>query len=81
MPRREANVEIVMEDGARLSEHVASVRGTFDNPMSREEVIAKARDLMNPVLGAGTTGKLIDTVLNLETVKNVRDLRPLVQRG
>jgi len=81
MPRREGTVEIVMNDGARINEHVASVRGTFDNPMSREEVIAKARDLMNPVLGTGTTTKLIDTIFNLESVKNVRDLRPVLQRG
>ena len=81
MPRREGTVEIVMNDGARINEHVASVRGTFDNPMSREEVIAKARDLMNPVLGTGTTTKLIDTIFNLENVKNVRDLRPVLQRG
>jgi 2-methylcitrate dehydratase PrpD len=81
MPQREAIVDVVMDDGTRFNEHVASVRGTFNNPMTREEVIAKARDLMNPVLGAGTTGKLIDTVLNLETVRNVRDLRPLLQRG
>ena len=81
MPRRETNLEIVMNDGTRLTEHVASVRGTFDNPMTREEVIAKGRDLMNPVLGAGGTTKLIDTIFNLESVKNVRDLRPLLQRG
>src|SRR5205809_6849586 len=81
MPRREGTVEIVMNDGARINEHVASVRGTFDNPMSREEVIAKARDLMNPVLGTGTTTKLIDTIFNLESVKNVRDLRAVLQRG
>jgi len=81
MPRRETDVEIVMNDGTRFTEHVASVRGTFDNPMSREEVIAKARDLMNPVLGAGTTTRLIDTIFNLENVKNLRDLRPLLQRG
>src|SRR5215813_2305496 len=81
LPRREGTVEIVMNDGARINEHVASVRGTFDNPMSREEVIAKARDLMNPVLGTGTTTKLIDTIFNLESVKNVRDLRPVLQRG
>jgi 2-methylcitrate dehydratase PrpD len=80
MPRREATVDIVMNDGTRISEHVANVRGTFDNPMTREEVTAKARDLMSPVLGAGTTGKLIETVLNLDAVKNVRDLRPLLQR-
>ena len=49
--------------------------------MSREEVIAKARDLMNPVLGTNTTTKLIDTIFNLESIKNVRDLRPMLQRG
>src|SRR5437867_9433326 len=81
MPRREGTVELVMNDGARINEHVASVRGTFDNPMSREEVIAKARDLMNPVLGTNTTTKLIDTIFNLESIKNVRDLRPMLQRG
>jgi hypothetical protein len=37
-------------------------------------------DKLSPVLGVGTTGKLIETVLNLEGVKNVRDLRPLLQR-
>ena len=80
MPRREANVEIVMNDGTRMSEHVKDVRGTFDNPMTREEVIGKARDLMSPVLGAGTTGRLIDAVFNLEGIKNIRELRPLLQK-
>jgi len=70
-----------MNDGSRVSEHVTSVRGTFDNPMTREEVIAKARDLMNPVLGAGATSKLIDIVFTLENVKNIRELRPLLQRA
>src|SRR5438046_4589949 len=81
MPRREGTVELVMNDGARINEHVASVRGTFDNPMSREEVIAKARDVMNPVLSTGNTTKRIQTLFNLESVKNVRELRPVLQRG
>src|SRR5205085_4558706 len=80
MPQREATAEIITEDGGRIREHVASVRGTFSNPMNREEVVAKAGDLMKPVLGAGTTTKLIDTILNLEGVKNVRELRPLLQK-
>jgi 2-methylcitrate dehydratase PrpD len=79
MPRREAIVEIVMGNGTRMTEHVEAVRGTFDNPMPREEVVAKARDLFMPVLGGATTTKLIDTVLALENVKNIRDLRPLLQ--
>jgi 2-methylcitrate dehydratase PrpD len=81
MPRREAIVDVVLANGTRLSEHVEAVRGTFDNPMTREEVIAKARDLITPVLGAATCTKLIDTVFALEKVKNVRELRPLIQRA
>jgi len=79
MPRREAIVELTLTNGTRLSEHVESVRGTFDNPMPREEVVAKARDLFIPVLGAATTSKLIDTVLAIENVKNIRELRPMLQ--
>ena len=81
MPRREAIVDVVLANGTRLSEHVEAVRGTFDNPMTREEVIAKARDLITPVLGAAMCTKLIDTVFALEKVKNVRELRPLIQHA
>jgi hypothetical protein len=49
--------------------------------MTREEVVAKARDLMTPVLGAEKSSKLIASVLDLENLKNVRELRPLLQRA
>jgi hypothetical protein len=49
--------------------------------MPREEVVAKARDLMAPVLGAATTASLIEKVLALESVKDIRELRPLLQRA
>src|SRR5437762_1266623 len=32
MPQREGTVDILMEDGKKISEHVAAVRGTFNNP-------------------------------------------------
>jgi 2-methylcitrate dehydratase PrpD len=80
MPQREALVEVVLTDGTRLSERVKAVRGTPDNPMTRQDVIEKARDLMTPVLGAAPCSKLIDAIFNLDSVKNVRDLRPLLQR-
>jgi hypothetical protein len=34
---------------------------------------------MMPVLGAATAARLIDKILALETVKSVRELRPLLQ--
>ncbi len=81
LPRREAIVDIVLTDGTRLNEHVEAVKGTLENPMTRAEVIAKARDLMTPVLGSATCGRLVDAVFNLEKLKNIRELRPLLQKG
>jgi 2-methylcitrate dehydratase PrpD len=78
-PAREGIVEVVLNDGKRLSEHVTAVRGSAQNPMTRAEVVAKCQDLIAPVLGHQTTRKLIETVLVLETLSNVRALRPMLQ--
>jgi 2-methylcitrate dehydratase PrpD len=80
MPRREAIVEVTLADGTHLSEHVEAVRGTTGNPMTRDEVVAKSHDLMAPVLGQATSTNLIERVLGLENVKDIRQLRPLLQR-
>src|SRR5688572_19851030 len=81
LPARVAVVEIVLNDGTRMSERVEAVRGTVRNPMTRVEVVDKARDLVAPVLGAAIAQKLIDTTLGIEAVKDVRTLRPLLQKG
>jgi 2-methylcitrate dehydratase PrpD len=80
LPRREAIVEITLTDGTKLSEHVTAVRGTPSNPMTREEIVAKARELMAPVLGAANAGNIIDKVLGLENLKNILELRSPLQR-
>jgi 2-methylcitrate dehydratase PrpD len=77
-PKRITIVEITLADGSILTERVEAVRGTSDNPMTRDEVTRKARELMTPYLGAGNTAKLIDAVLNIERVSNVRELRPML---
>ena len=80
-PRREAIVELTLKDGTQLSEWVRDVRGTADNPMTRQEVMDKARDLIAPVLGSATSAALINKLLALETLKDVRELRPDLQRS
>jgi 2-methylcitrate dehydratase PrpD len=79
IPLRVAIVELTLTDGAHLSERVEHVRGTPENPMTRDEVVAKARDLMTPVLGSETCSKLIERVLELDGVKDIRELRPLLR--
>ena len=68
-PRREAIVELTLADGTQLTEWVRDVRGTAENPMTRDEVVDKARDLIAPVLGTATCSALIDKLLSLETLR------------
>jgi 2-methylcitrate dehydratase PrpD len=81
LPKRVAVVEVTLADGTHLSERNDTVRGTPEDPMSKDEIVAKARDLITPVLGAETCTKLIERVFALEQVKDVRELRPLLQRA
>jgi 2-methylcitrate dehydratase PrpD len=79
LPARVAVVELTLADGAPLVERVEAVRGTVRNPMTRAEVVDKAMDLTAPVLGNATARTLVQRVLALETVRDVRALRPLLR--
>jgi 2-methylcitrate dehydratase PrpD len=81
LPARETVVEIDLNDGAHLSERVSAVRGTPRNPMGRNEVIGKVRDLTAPVLGRDPSTKLIETIFEIEKVADIRTLRRMFQRG
>ena len=81
LPVRVAIVEIELADGSRLSERVTAVRGTPRNPMTRDEVIDKARDLIAPVVGREKAEQLIKSVYAIETVTDIRSLRSLIQRA
>jgi 2-methylcitrate dehydratase PrpD len=81
LPSRETVVEVELNDGAKPSEHVSAVRGTPRNPMTKEEVVEKASDLITPVLGRDASSRLIETVFGIETVTDIRNLRRLLQHG
>jgi 2-methylcitrate dehydratase PrpD len=81
LPKRVGIVEVTLSDGRTLSERVDTVRGTTGNPMTREEIIAKARDLMVPILGAAKFEQLSARIFALESLKDIKELRPLLQRA
>jgi 2-methylcitrate dehydratase PrpD len=81
MPLRVAIVEVQLADGTSLTQRVDNVRGTPGNPMTRDEIVAKARDLIAPILGVAQCASLIDRVLNLDQVRDIRELRPLLQQA
>jgi 2-methylcitrate dehydratase PrpD len=80
MPLRVAIVNVTLTDGSRLTQRVDNVRGTPENPMTRDEIVAKAQDLIAPILGTANCSSLIEKVFLLETVSDIRELRPLLQR-
>jgi len=79
MPSRQGIVEIRLRDGRVLRHHVKAVRGTSDNPMTREEVDAKSYDLLAPVLGKARARRLCDAIWSVEKIKDMRALRPLLR--
>lgn len=79
LPAREATVEILLQNGTMLRQHVTAVRGTAENPMSRTEIVAKSRDLIEPVLGEERSQQLIASVLTLDSINDVRDLTRLLR--
>ena len=76
---RQAIVAVTTRDGTRLRRHVEVVRGAAGNPMSDDEVIAKAAGLMEPVLGERRVRRLTDAVRTLEACADVTTLRGSLQ--
>jgi len=81
MPARQAIVELLLRDGRTLRHHTVAVRGTAENPMTRAEVDAKGYDLLAPVIGKTRARRLCDTVWNLDKLRDVRKLRPLLMES
>ena len=81
MPLRTAIVDVKLVDGTQLRRRIDDVRGTPNNPMTRAEIVAKVSDLIAPILGPVKCSSLIERVFQLDSVRTIRDLRPLLQRG
>jgi 2-methylcitrate dehydratase PrpD len=72
---RSGRVEIVLDDGRTVSHFTRHAPGTKENPLDTESVNAKARLLMEPVIGASKTEELIRRVNALESLANARELQ------
>jgi 2-methylcitrate dehydratase PrpD len=71
---------VTLADGTRLAEDVKAVLGTVNNPMTRDQVVAKCRELMTPVVGAAAAGKVVERSLDIDKLGSIRDLRAVLQR-
>ena len=75
---RSGRVEVTLRDGRTVSHFTRHPPGTKENPLGTEAVNAKARSLMEPVLGARRTEAIIERVNALEELDDIRELRPLL---
>jgi 2-methylcitrate dehydratase PrpD len=80
LPPRQVILKIRTRDGREVSHRTQAVKGTPDNPMTRQEVVDKALDLLAPILGRERGGQLVAAVIGIERVGDVLALRPLLQR-
>jgi 2-methylcitrate dehydratase PrpD len=78
MPARQCRLSLKLKDGRELNIHVKAVLGTAQNPMTRAQVDEKCFHLVAPITGKTRARKLCDAVWNIEKIKDVRQLRPLL---
>jgi 2-methylcitrate dehydratase PrpD len=78
---RSGRVEVALKDGRTVSHFTRHAPGTKENPLSTEEVNAKARSLMTPVLGAKAVEEIIRRVNEVERIKDVRELSRFLARS
>lgn len=78
-PRRQAIVEITTNDGRTLRHHTKFVRGTPNDPMSRKEVIDKARDLIAPVFSRDRCDDILKHLESFESLENINTFTSLLR--
>ena len=76
---RSARVEVRLRDGRTVSRFTRHAPGTKENPLDAAGVNAKARSLMEPVIGARRTAAVIERVHALDSVSDLRDLAALLR--
>ena len=76
---RSARIEVRLRDGRTVSRFTRHAPGTKENPLDTAGVNAKAKSLMEPVIGARRTTAVIDRVHALESVTDLRSLVRLLR--
>ncbi|MDJ0994894.1 MAG: MmgE/PrpD family protein [Dinoroseobacter sp.] len=78
-PARQAILGIHTNDGQKHRHHTKVVYGTPGNPMSPQDVQAKAMDLIAPILGKRASAALAEAVWNIETIDNINALAAIAK--
>ncbi len=74
----QAKVDLILDEGARLSAHCEHPLGAFENPLSRAQVDEKFRLCATGILSPARIDDVIDAVNRLEAFGSVRALMALL---
>jgi 2-methylcitrate dehydratase PrpD len=78
-PRVESSrVILTLDDGVKVESFLHHVKGFPEHPFDRQDVQAKARDLMSPRLGGKRVEQIIESVWAIESQTNVKKLVELI---
>jgi 2-methylcitrate dehydratase PrpD len=74
-------VTVKLQNGTAYSHQVPFAKGESRNPMSLEEIIDKFRDCAGLVLSARDMNRVLELVLNLESLPDTTELMQLLSNG
>src|SRR5688572_2318609 len=72
-------MQVKLRDGRVLEHQTMAAKGSYENPLTREEEEEKARDLIVPILGKAQSDELLAYLWNFEQLPDVTTLRPMYQ--
>jgi 2-methylcitrate dehydratase PrpD len=72
-------MQVRLKDGRTLEHQTMAAKGSYENPLSRDEEQEKAMDLVVPVLGTARSEELLTQLWNFEQIADVNSLRRLYQ--
>lgn len=75
---RQVDLTIITRAGQRFAKRLMTYRGTPENPATTDEVEAKARNLVAPVIGHEQAEALIRAISKLENINDMREIRSLL---
>lgn len=70
-------MEISLKDGRVVQGRTMAAKGSFENPLTRDEEEEKALDLIVPILGKKRSQALLAALWNFDKFRDVRELRRL----
>ncbi|MGF1470583.1 MAG: MmgE/PrpD family protein [Rubrobacteraceae bacterium] len=74
-------VEVEASDGSSARSEIVAAQGDAETRLSDEDLTRKFKRLVEPVLGPGRTGQLIDAIHELPRAPNLRALTRLLHSG